>query len=62
MNPISKKVIKLALEGLRKLRKEFIFDANLARYLGADGPKQVTALERVKEIDAAIVELVNYGS
>ena len=51
------KALKVAIEALKKEKKTYIFDANLAKHFGADNPVNITAASRVAEIEEAIARL-----
>ena len=48
------KAIKVAIESLRKERKDYAVDANLHKIFGATGSTQENAAKKVAEIDEAI--------
>ena len=48
------KAIKVAIEALRKERKDYAVDANLFRLFNATGSAQENAAKKVDEIDEAI--------
>ena len=48
------KAIKVAIESLRKERKDYAVDANLFKLFNATGSTQENAAKKVAEIDEAI--------
>lgn len=50
-------VVKIAIESMRKERKDYAFDANLAKRFQSDQPSHRNALKKVTEIDEAIAML-----
>ena len=55
------KALKVAIEALKKEKKTYAVDANLAKHFGADNPVNIAATKKVAEIEEAIKRLAELG-